>query len=101
MQGLSHDGGPRLREAPMPSFDHASRNNTADYWSAVTGILSIQIVVLFALSVAALVYFNWSSKAAVTEFMATGKPSVSEPGRLPQSSPLQQAKNRTACPGKV
>ena len=51
---------------------------------------------MFALSVAAIVYLNWSSKAAVTEFMATGKPSVSEPSRLPQSSvPLQQVKSRT------
>jgi hypothetical protein len=85
----------------MPSFDHASRNNTADYWSAVTGILSIQIVVLFALSVAVIVYLNWSSKAAVREFTATGSPTVSQPSHLPQSSPLQQAKNRTACPGRV
>jgi cell division septal protein FtsQ len=86
----------------MPSFDHASRNNTADYWSAVTGILSIQIVVLFALSVAVIVYLNWSSKAAVREFMATGNPSVSEPSHLPQSSvPLQQVKSRTACPPRA
>ena len=85
----------------MPSFDRASRNNTAEYWSAVTGILSIQIVVLFALAVAVVFYFNWSSKAAVREFMATGNPSVSEPGRPAQSSPLQQAKNRTGCPGRV
>jgi cell division septal protein FtsQ len=86
----------------MPSFDHASRNNNADYWSAITGILSIQIVVLFALSVAVMVYLNWSSKAAVREFMATGNPSVSEPGRLPESSvPLQQVKSRTACPPRA
>jgi hypothetical protein len=86
----------------MPSFDHASRNNNADYWSAVTGILSIQIVVLFALSVSVIVYLDWSSKAAVSEFMATGYPSVSEPGRLPQSSgPPQQVKSRTACPRRA
>jgi hypothetical protein len=86
----------------MPSFDHASRNHSGDYWSEITGILSIQLVVLFLLSVAVLVYLNWSSKAAVSEFMATEKPSVSEPGRLPQSSaPLQQVKSRTACPRRV
>ena len=86
----------------MPSFDRASRNHSGDYWSELTGILSIQIVVLFMLSVVVIVYLDWSSKAAVTEFMATGKPSVSEPGRLPQSpGPLQQVKNRTACPRRA
>jgi hypothetical protein len=86
----------------MPSFDHASRNHSADYWSEVTGILSIQLVVLFLLSVAVIVYLNWSSKAALTDFVATGKPSVSEPSGLPQSSvPLQQAKSRIACPRKT
>jgi hypothetical protein len=85
----------------MPSFDRASSNNNGDYWSRITGILSIQLVVLFVLSVAVIVYLNWSSKAAVREFMATGQPSVSEPSHPPQSPPLQQAKNRTACPGKV
>jgi hypothetical protein len=86
----------------MPSFDRASRNNNGDYWSGITGILSIQLAVLFALSVVAIVYVNWSSKAAVTEFMATGKPSASEPSRLPQSSvPLQQVKSPTACPRRA
>ena len=86
----------------MPLFDRASSNNNGEYWSELTGILSIQIVVLFALSVAVIVYLNWSSKAAVREFMATGNPSVSEPGRLPQSSvPLQQVKSRTVCPKRA
>jgi hypothetical protein len=82
----------------MPSFDRANPDNNGNYWSGIAGILSIQLAVLFALAVAAIVYLNWSSKAALTEFMATGKPSVSEPGRLPQSSvPLQQVKSKTAC----
>jgi hypothetical protein len=86
----------------MPSFDRASRNNNGNYWSGIPGILSIQLAVLFALSVAAIVYLNWSSKAALTEFMATGKPSVSEPSRLPQlSAPLQQVKSRSACPPRA
>jgi hypothetical protein len=86
----------------MPSFDHASSRNNSDYWSEMTGILSIQLVVLFLLSVVAIVYLNWSSKVAVNEFMASGKPSVSEPSGLPQSSaPFQQVKSRTACPRRA
>lgn len=86
----------------MPPFDHASRNHSGDYWSELTGILSIQLVVLFLLSVATIVYLNWSSNVAVNEFMASGKPSVSEPSGLPQSSdPLQQAKSRTGCPRRA
>jgi hypothetical protein len=86
----------------VPSFDRANRNNNDNYWSGITGILSIQLAVLFALSVAAVVYLNWSSKAALTEFMATGKPSVSEPSRPPQSAvPFQQVKNRSACPRRA
>ena len=86
----------------MPSFDRARPDSNGNYWSGITGILSIQLVVLFALSLAAIVYLNWSSKAALTEFMATGKPSVSEPAHLPQSSvPLQQVKSRNACPPRA
>jgi hypothetical protein len=85
----------------MPSFDRASRNNTASHWSGVTGILSIQLAVLFALAVAAIIYLDWSSKAALTEFMATAKPSASQPGHLPQPVPLQQVKSRTACARRV
>ncbi|MEA2944055.1 MAG: hypothetical protein QOD09_4584 [Bradyrhizobium sp.] len=86
----------------MPSLDRASPNTNGDYWSAIPRILSIQLAVLFALSVAVTIYLNWSSKAALTEFMATGKPWVSEPSRLPQSSvPLQHVKSRTACPRRV
>ena len=86
----------------MPSFDQASRNNNGNYWSGIAGILAIQLAVLFALAVAAIVYLNWSSNAALAEFMATGKPSVSEPSHLPQSSvPLQQVKSRTACPRRA
>jgi hypothetical protein len=86
----------------MPSIDQASRDNNSDYWSGIPGILSIQLAVLFALAVAAIVYLNWSSKVAVSEFMATEKPSVSEPSGLPQSSvPLQQVKSRAACPKRA
>jgi hypothetical protein len=85
----------------VPSFDRANQDNDDNYWSGISGILSVQLAVLFALAVAALVYLNWSSNAALTEFMATGKPSVSEPSAPPQPVPLQQVKSRMACPRRA
>ena len=85
----------------MPSFDQASRNNSGSYWSGTAGILAIQVAVLFALAVAAIAYFDWSSNAALAEFMADGRPSAAQPSHLPQPVPLQQVKNRNACPRRV
>ena len=85
----------------MPLFDQASRNNYGSYWSGAAGILAIQLAVLFVLSVAAIVYVNWSSDAALAEFVASGKPSAMEPSHLSQPVPLQQVKSRSACPRRV
>jgi hypothetical protein len=85
----------------VPSFDPASADSNGNYWSGILGILSIQLTVLFVLAVAAIVYLNWSSNAALAEFMAAGKPSVVEPGHPLQPAPLQQVKNPTACPRRV
>jgi hypothetical protein len=82
----------------MPSFHHASRNTNGNYWSGIAGILAIQLAVLFAVSVAALVYLNWSSNAALAEFKAMDKPSASDLSHPSQSSvPVQQVKSKTAC----
>jgi len=82
----------------MLSFDQASQNDNVSYWSRTAGILAIQLVILFAVAVAALAYLNWSSNAALAEFMAADKPAASEPGHLPQASvPVQQVKSPTAC----
>lgn len=85
----------------MPSFDHASRHNNGTYWSGIAGMLAIQLAVLFALALAALAYLNWSSSAALADFMATDKPAMSEPTQPPLSIPVQQVKSRTACPRRV
>ena len=82
----------------MPSFHHASRDTNGNYWSGIAGILALHLAVLFAVSVAALAYLNWSSSAALAEFIAKDKPSASEPSQFLQSSiPVQQVKNKTAC----
>ena len=85
----------------MPSFDQASRNNNGSYWSGIAGMLAIQLAVLFAVSVAAIVYVNWSSDAALAEFMASGKPSATEPSHFPEPAPLQQVKSRSVCPRRA
>ena len=86
--------------APVPSLERTNRNN-GNYWSGIPGILTIQLAVLFAVFIAAIAYFNWSSNAALAEFMAAGKPSASEPSHLPQPVPLQQVKNRAGCPRRA
>jgi LPS O-antigen subunit length determinant protein (WzzB/FepE family) len=82
----------------MPSLDHDSRNSNGTYWSGIAGILAIHLAVLFAVAVAALAYLNWSSNAALAEFMAKDKPSAFEPSHPLQTSvPVQQVKSKTAC----
>jgi LPS O-antigen subunit length determinant protein (WzzB/FepE family) len=86
----------------MPSLDHDSRNSAGTYWSGIAGILAIHLAVLFAVAVAALAYLNWSSNAALAEFIAAGQPAASEPSPMPQlSAPVQVVKSKSACPGKV
>jgi hypothetical protein len=86
----------------MPSFHHASRTNNANYWSGIAGVLAIQLAVLFAVAVAALAYLNWSSNAALADFMAMDKPSASDLSHpLQPPIPVQQTKSRTACPRRV
>ena len=82
----------------MPSFHHANRDTNGSYWTGIAGILAIHLAVLFAVSVAALAYLNWSSNAALADFMANDEPSASEPSHLLQSSvPVRHVKSKTAC----
>ena len=82
----------------MPSFNHASRDTDGAYWSGIAGTLAMHLAVLFAVAVAALAYLNWSSNAALAEFIAKDKPPVLEARYLLQSAvPVQQVKTKTAC----
>ena len=85
----------------MPSRDEASQNNHGPHRPAMMAILLVQIVVLLALSGAAIVYLDWSSNAAQAEFMRAIE-SASGPSHGPQSStPVQHVKERTSCPRRV
>ncbi len=51
-------------------------------WPSVVRIIVLEIILLLALSGALVVYLNWSSEAAVSEFM-TGQPVQADKAHLP------------------
>jgi hypothetical protein len=55
------------------------------FWPSIVRIIILEIVLLLALAGALVFYLNWSSEAAVSEFMATG------------SSPLGAIKVHQPC----
>jgi len=54
-------------------------------WPSIVRIIILEILLLLALSGAFVFYLNWSSEAAMSEFMAGG------------SQPLQATKGRPPC----
>jgi len=54
-------------------------------WPSIVRIIILEIVLLLALSGALVLYLNWSSEAAVSEFMTGG------------SQPLQAVKAHLPC----
>jgi hypothetical protein len=54
-------------------------------WPSIVRIIILEILLLLALSGAFVFYLNWSSEAAMSEFMAGG------------GQPLQAAKDRPRC----
>jgi hypothetical protein len=82
----------------VPSPDKAAPKKHGIDWPGVVGILAIQLAVLLALSCAVIFYLDWSSNAALAEFMVTTKSSASglnNPGQPPIA--IQQVKGKTTC----
>ena len=77
----SADHGP---SSPQPSWFSRA------FWFSIARIALLEIVLLIALAGAAVVYLDWSSKAAFAEFLAATK--VPSP-----PSHLQPVKGRAAC----
>jgi len=80
----------------MPSSEGQSGRSRGIDWPGILASLLLQVLVLIALSVAAVAYVNWSSQAALAEFVGAPKPSVSDHSRR-FSSPIQPVKGRTSC----
>lgn len=86
----------------MPSSDKAVQKKRGTDWPGIIGILAIQLAVLLAVSGAVIFYLDWSSNAALAEFMAATKSSASGsnlPWRPPTS--IQPAKGKTTCARRV
>jgi hypothetical protein len=86
----------------MPSPDKAVQKKRGVDWPGIIGILAIQLAVLLALSGAVIFYLDWSSNAALAEFMAATKSSASgsnHPSQPP--SAIQPVKGKTTCTRRV
>lgn len=63
----------------FPSADNANQDSQSGFWQgswpAIVRIIILEILLLIALSGAFVYYLNWSSEAAVSEFMAA-KPAL-------------------------
>ena len=80
----------------MPSSEAQGGASRGINWPGILATLLVQVLVLIAVSVAAVAYVNWSSQAALAEFVGALKPSVSDHSRR-FSSPIQPVKGRTPC----
>jgi hypothetical protein len=80
----------------MPSRDQAGQNKHGVHRPGIIAILALQVAVLLGLSGAAVVYLDWSSKAAQAEFMRAIE-SASGPRHHEPPPALQPVKGRMAC----
>jgi hypothetical protein len=73
----------------------SSASNAGIDWAGLFKVLALQVVVLVALAAAAITYVNWTSDAAVMEFMSTGEPSLPDVSLFAQ--PRQVASSKQQC----
>jgi hypothetical protein len=60
----------------VPSNRASRQNSYQGSWPSIVRMIILEIVLLFALAAALVYYLNWSSDAAMSEFMATGHPQL-------------------------
>jgi hypothetical protein len=82
----------------VPSLSSQSPENRGIDWLGIVRTLLVQVLVLLALSVAAIGYLKWSSDAAWSDFIAASKASALEPKQHQDSAvPVQTVKRQTVC----
>jgi hypothetical protein len=80
----------------MSSSKGQNAQSRGSNWRGIVATLLVQVLVLAAVSAAAVYYVNWSSQAALAEFAGAVKPSVSDHARR-FSSPIQPVKGQISC----
>ena len=80
----------------MPSLDRPSKQSHSTYRLEIVRILLVQGLVLVVVLIAALYYINWSSDAALAEFMGATSNQSPQPPKLTQS-----VKSRKICFSKT
>jgi hypothetical protein len=77
----------------MPLF------NSQIYWRGIGTTVAVVLLTSLALAFAVVSYVEWSSNAAMAEFMSATKSSASDPNHSNESpAPIQSLKGRTGCP---
>jgi len=80
----------------MPSLDRLSKQSHGTYRLEIVTITLAQVLVMVVVLIAALYYINWSSDAALAEFMGPTS------NQSPQSPKLTQSvKSRKTCVSKT
>jgi hypothetical protein len=74
----------------MPSSVDKRSWSSKGFWFSIARIALLEVTLLIALAGAAVVYLDWSSKAAFAEFLAASK--VPSPGSSPYA-----VKGRASC----
>jgi hypothetical protein len=73
------------REASVPPPANHRAASRRSFWASIARIFAVEILVLLALSAAAVTYVNWSSQLAWAEFLAADKLAVPGPNSLIQA----------------
>jgi len=77
----------------MPLF------NSQIHWRGIRATVAVVLLTSLALALAIVSYVEWSSNAAVAEFMSATEASASDPNHSNESpAPIQSLKGRTGCP---
>ena len=79
----------------MPLFNSQNQNVRVIRWQGIVATAVIELLVLLALAFAVVRYVEWSSDAAVAEFMSAIK--SSDPNHSSEVLPIRSLKGRTGC----
>jgi hypothetical protein len=100
--GPPYSRGTRDMRAPsMPLFISQNQNVRGIRWRGIAGTVVVELLVLLALGAAVVRYVEWSSDAALAEFMSATEPSASVANHSGEfSTPVQALKVRADCDRK-